>query len=144
MPDYLLDAVHGAGVLALRVLQPRPPHLVGVSYQYSTVQYTTVQPSTVQYWQTDKREYCKLFDHMALIVDLGGQNYLVDVGFGNISQPSEPIRCNINFFLTPVTCALVDKVQKLQIILYIRSDNEPLQSFTAPIRAFSLLKGFHN
>ena len=101
-----------------------------------TVLYNTVQCSTALYWQTDKREYCKLFDHMALIVDLGGQNYLVDVGFGNISQPSEPIRWNIIFFLTPVTCALVDKVQKLQIILYIRSDNEPLQSFTAP--------AFHN
>ena len=73
-----------------------------------TVQYSTVQYSTAQYWQTDKREYCKLFDHMALIVDLGGQNYLVDVGFGNISQPSEPIRWNINFFLPPVTCDLVD------------------------------------
>ena len=72
------------------------------------VQYSTVQYSTALYWQTDKREYCKLFDHMALIVDLGGQNYLVDVGFGNISQPSEPIRCKINFFLPPVTCALVD------------------------------------
>ena len=76
--------------------------------QYSTVQYSTVQYSTAQYWQTDKREYCKLFDHMALIMDLGGQNYLVDVGFGNISQPSEPIRWNINFFLPPVTCDLVD------------------------------------
>ena len=79
-----------------------------VSAQYWQVQYSTVQYSTAQYWQTDKREYCKLFDHMALIVDLGGQNYLVDVGFGNISQPSEPIRWNINFFLPPVTCDLVD------------------------------------
>ena len=68
----------------------------------------SVRVVSAQYWQTDKREYCKLFDHMALIVDLGGQNYLVDVGFGNISQPSEPIRWNINFFLPPVTCDLVD------------------------------------
>ena len=71
-----------------------------------TVQYSAVQYSTALYWQTDKREYCKLFDHMALIVDLGGQNYLVDVGFGNISQPSEPIRWNVEYQLFLDTCHL--------------------------------------
>ena len=109
----LLLAAAGAGVQRAGGVRP-----VLAGTVHSTEQYSAVQYSTAQYWQTDKREYCKLFDHMALIVDLGGQNYLVDVGFGNISQPSEPIRWNINFFLTPVTCALVDKVQKLQITLY--------------------------
>ena len=96
----LLLAAAGAGVQRAGGVRPV---LAGTVHYSSTVQY-----STALYWQTDKREYCKLFDHMALIVDLGGQNYLVDVGFGNISQPSEPIRWNINFFLSPVTCALVD------------------------------------
>ena len=49
---------------------------------------------SAQYLQPSTQQYGELFDHMALIVHLGGkgEDYLVDVGLGNITQPSEPIR----------------------------------------------------
>ena len=52
----------------------------------------TVSVISAQYYNPELGEFCKVFDHMVLIVELAGQKYLVDVGFGNISQPSEPIR----------------------------------------------------
>ena len=52
---------------------------------------------SAQYLQPSTRQYGELFDHMALIVHLGGEDYLVDVGLGSISQPSEPIRwCRVD------------------------------------------------
>jgi len=47
---------------------------------------------SAQYYDNEKKEFCKPFDHMTLIVDIGGNNYLTDVGFGNIQQPFDPIR----------------------------------------------------
>ena len=52
----------------------------------------TVSVISAQYYNPELEEFCKVFDHMVLIVELAGQKYLLDVGFGNISQPSEPIR----------------------------------------------------
>ena len=52
----------------------------------------TVSVISAQYYNSELGEFCKVFDHMVLIVEVAGQKYLVDVGFGNISQPSEPIR----------------------------------------------------
>ena len=51
-----------------------------------------VKVISAQYYNPELREFCKVFDHMVLIVLVAGEKYLVDVGFGNISQPSEPIR----------------------------------------------------
>ena len=51
-----------------------------------------VKMLSANYFDPDKGKFKGEFDHMTLVVRLGGQDYLTDVGFGNIHQPSEPIR----------------------------------------------------
>jgi len=51
-----------------------------------------VKVVSAQYFDNEKKEFCKPFDHMTLIVEIGGINYLTDVGFGNIQEPFDPIR----------------------------------------------------
>ena len=47
---------------------------------------------SANYFHPERKTFYGEFDHMALIISLGGQDYLTDVGFGNIHQPFNPIR----------------------------------------------------
>lgn len=47
---------------------------------------------SASYYSQLRNEFNAMFDHMALLVNVGGQTYLTDVGFGNISEPFDPIR----------------------------------------------------
>ena len=47
---------------------------------------------SAQYFDQDKQEFCKVFDHMVIIIQLEDQKYLSDVGLGNIREPLDPIR----------------------------------------------------
>ena len=51
-----------------------------------------VKMLSANYFDPDKGKFKGEFDHMTLMVRLGGQDYLTDVGFGNIHQPYQPIR----------------------------------------------------
>jgi len=51
-----------------------------------------VQLISAQYFDQDKQEFCKVFDHMVIIIQLEDQKYLSDVGLGNIREPLDPIR----------------------------------------------------
>ncbi len=44
---------------------------------------------SAKFWQEDKNQFGKPFDHMAIVVDIDNQNWLVDVGFGD--GPISPI-----------------------------------------------------
>ena len=47
---------------------------------------------SANYFDPDTGKFKGEFDHMTLIVRLAGQDYLTDVGFGNVNQPYDPIR----------------------------------------------------
>ena len=47
---------------------------------------------SANYFHPERRTFYGDFDHMALIVRLAGQDYLTDVGFGNIHQAYDPLR----------------------------------------------------
>ena len=47
---------------------------------------------SASYYDLEKREYHSVFDHMTLIVNIAGQRYLTDVGWGAINEPFDPIR----------------------------------------------------
>lgn len=51
-----------------------------------------VKMLSANYFDPDKGKFKGDFDHMTLMVRLGGQDYLTDVGFGNIHQQYDPIR----------------------------------------------------
>merc|ERR550532_2546815 len=51
-----------------------------------------VKMVSANYYDPDKGKFKGEFDHMTLVVRLAGQDYLTDVGFGNIHQPYDPIR----------------------------------------------------
>ena len=47
---------------------------------------------SASYFDPETQNFWGEFDHMCLIVRLDGENYLTDVGFGNIGQPYDPVR----------------------------------------------------
>ena len=47
---------------------------------------------SANYFDPNTGKFKGEFDHMTLLVRLAGQDYLTDVGFGNIGQPYDPIR----------------------------------------------------
>ena len=47
---------------------------------------------SANFFHPERRTFYGDFDHMALIIRLEGQDYLTDVGFGNIHQAYDPIR----------------------------------------------------
>jgi len=52
----------------------------------------TVRRVSASYYMEDKQKYKEEFDHLALIVTISEQEYLVDVGWGQPNQPLAPIR----------------------------------------------------
>ena len=46
---------------------------------------------SANYFNPEKREFQGDYDHMTLVVRLAEQDYMSDVGFGNITQPFDPI-----------------------------------------------------
>ena len=47
---------------------------------------------SANYFDPETGKFKGEFDHMTLVVRLAGQEYLTDVGFGNIGQPYDPLR----------------------------------------------------
>ena len=52
----------------------------------------SVRRVSASYFNPEKKEFNGMFDHMALVVTLGEQEYLTDVGWGNINAHYMPIR----------------------------------------------------
>jgi N-hydroxyarylamine O-acetyltransferase len=52
----------------------------------------SVRKVSASYFNPEKNEFNGMFDHMALVVSLGEQEYLTDVGWGNINAHYMPIR----------------------------------------------------
>merc|ERR1711970_558596 len=56
----------------------------------------TVRRVSASYFNQEKKEFNGMYDHMALVVSLGEQEYLTDVGWGNINAHFMPIRLSDN------------------------------------------------
>ena len=52
----------------------------------------SVRKVSASYFNPEKKEFNGMFDHMALVGTLGEQEYLTDVGWGNINAHYMPIR----------------------------------------------------
>ena len=52
----------------------------------------SVRRVSASYFNPKKKEFHGMFNHMALVVTLGEQEYLTDVGWGNINAHYMPIR----------------------------------------------------
>ena len=57
----------------------------------------SVKKVSASYFNPEKNEFNGMFDHMALVVSLGEQEYLTDVGWGNINAHYMPIRYVIQY-----------------------------------------------
>lgn len=56
----------------------------------------SVRKVSASYFNPVKQQFNKMYDHMGLIVSLAGQEYLTDVGWGNINAHYLPIRLTPN------------------------------------------------